>query len=74
MSTTNDLRKNLLKDLECLRKGGMDIKTIRAISEHAKQINTSLRYDIENKRENIKLMKATSSKKYKELNVESLKL
>lgn len=74
MSTTNDLRKNLLKDLECLRMGRMDIKTARAISEHAKQINTSLRYDIENKRENIKLMKATSSKKYKELNVESLKL
>lgn len=67
MSTTSQLRNDLFKDMKDLRDGKVDVKTSRQLTKVASAINQSLRFDIENKRENIRLMKATASKKYKDV-------
>jgi len=45
-----------------LSNGTIGVKEAREMTRAASTINQSLRFDIENKRENIKLMKATKKK------------
>ena len=57
-----------------LRTGKITTSQARALTKQASIINQALRFDIENKRENIKLMKALSAKDYKEYKAKALKL
>lgn len=74
MSSTKNIREILFKQMKDLQSGSICIREARETNRTAKQINNSLRLDIENKRENIKLMKALNKKKYSELDAKPLKL
>jgi len=56
------LRGSLMTTMKKLSNGTIGVKEAREMTRAASTINQSLRFDIENKRENIKLMKATKKK------------
>ncbi len=72
MRNSSNVRVILLDTLTGLRNMSIDVKTANAITKTASAINQSFRFDIENKRENIKLMKATASKNWKDIKSKSL--
>ena len=72
--TTSNIRSILMKSITDLNLGKITIAQARAVTKQASAVNQSLRFDLENKRENIKLMRAMSAKDYKEYKVKALKL
>ena len=72
--TTSSMRKILFSQMRKLQKGTICIREARETNRTAKQINNALRLDIENKRENIKVMKATKAKRLADIAPKSLKI
>ena len=71
---SKQLRFNLTNTMRRLNTGDASIREAREMTKAASAINQSLRFDIENKRENIKLMKALGKKSYKDIAPTALKL
>lgn len=74
MKTTKDLRKILFKEMMDLRCNRVTPRHAKQTTKIASQIIYSLRVDIENKRENIKIMKALSKNKFKDRDVKPLEI
>ena len=72
--TSKNVRAKLMTTMDELHCGRITTKEARVMVKAASAVNQSLRFDIENKRENIKLMKATKKTAYKDLAVKPLKL
>ncbi len=72
--TTAALRAKLFKTMNDLQKGRIDTKEARETSKIASQIVYSKRLELESIRLNIKLMKASKSKVYKNINIKPLDL
>ena len=72
--TTKHLRQSLLLDMKALRTKQITVSEARVLTKQASTINQSLRFDLENKRENIRLMKALSKKEYNDLTLTALQI
>lgn len=59
MKNTNDLKQMLLDEMDSLRKGETTVERANSIGKLASNLIYTIRVEIENKREEIKLIKKT---------------
>ena len=72
--TTKDLRAELFRTMQAVKCGSLTIKEASQINKSASQIVYAKRLDLESKRLNIDIMKATKAKKLKDVDTKDTSL